>query len=669
MEEPSNYRKNAQFPHPEPNRGKPFTHFLFKALLFASIIVVVPLFPSQAPEFIAESLITKFWELIHLLFIGIAVSYGLFCRRNAEIGIETESRLDSLQNDMSRMFHVSSSRCEDGYDNPYGFGEKRVIGETVVDEQWNLNPNFSSTQNSNIQAWNSQYFQGESMVVVARPNCGFSELGESRSVGDYKPLGLPVRSLRSRIRKRESSEVVCGNESGSGSLGSYSSFDESGNLEFGDLGPQNLERRFDDAVASPSPIPWCSRSGRMETREKLNPISRPAHFRPLSVDETQFESLGMMRTPSLRSTVSFSSHASSMSSSQGDDSPSCSVASVVTDSEAEDEVEETSFQGSSASSGALSPPKLMKSDVRKTKSNHGSSDSLASQSPPKPMKSDVRKTKSNHGSSASLASQSPPKPMKPDARKVKNYQGSSSSLGFPSLPNTMDDKASSSALHTRGYSFGSLYDNDLGSPKDYLKELRESSRDDVFRSKESEPSFVNPEAKLASPKKASLRGKSVRTIRSSRLTKRSTDHGGMQGNQVDDVGDDIETEFSRGETTRSEGIHTPTSGNTKQSFDNLSLVTKLTLLEDQAGEVKEFSENVSAKPEEQAEIKAKMPRLSLDSNDVDCASVQGTRTPDSNEVDKKAGEFIAKFREQIRLQKVASMERSRGLRFGSNYIR
>ena len=43
--------------------------------------------------------------------------------------------------------------------------------------------------------------------------------------------------------------------------------------------------------------------------------------------------------------------------------------------------------------------------------------------------------------------------------------------------------------------------------------------------------------------------------------------------------------------------------------------------------------------------------------------------PYSDEVDKKAGEFIAKFREQIRLQKMASIGRSRGVGMSGNHFR
>lgn len=39
---------------------------------------------------------------------------------------------------------------------------------------------------------------------------------------------------------------------------------------------------------------------------------------------------------------------------------------------------------------------------------------------------------------------------------------------------------------------------------------------------------------------------------------------------------------------------------------------------------------------------------------------------DENEVDKKADEFIAKFREQIRLQRIASIKKSTGQRSARN---
>lgn len=601
-------------------------------------LVLVPLFPSQAPEFISQSIITKLWELIHLLFIGIAVSYGLFCRRNVDdqVSFDTtaHSKFDNLQHDMSRMFHFSSisedvyegNPCfdaqfhlgqpridlnsyvsENGVQNSCGYGEKSgVQGGNLTNISMSGNDFGNSCgygEKSVVQAWNAQYLQGESMVVVAEPNCGVGELNEPRSVVDYKPLGLPVRSLRSRIRNGETGEVFSGNDETSfGSVDEKFGDVESRDENFGELGPRNLEEKFDEAfVASPSPILWHSRSGRRrETREKLSAVYRPSlHFRPLSVDETQFES---MRTSSLRSTVSFSSNASSMSSSQGDDSPSHSVASEVMSSKLEDEGKTTSSRASSSGSSGSTSPR-----------------------------------------------------MKPDVRKAKSYREGSSASSSPSPPKPIDDKVSTGALHMRGHSFGSLYENDLRGAKDYLKEVRESRREDILDRKEPGPSTLNLEKKpkSASLRKASLRGKSVRTVRSSRLTTVETkNREEKQGNRIDEH---VQTTFSRNEEV--DGV---VDGTSKQNFD--------TLPEYQKKEMQECSENASAKSEEHADNETEKFRLSL-AEDADAEYI-GNATPEyTSEVDKKAGEFIAKFREQIRLQKVASMERSRGLRLSGNYFR
>lgn len=48
----------------------------------------------------------------------------------------------------------------------------------------------------------------------------------------------------------------------------------------------SLEQSFKEAAAVASPIPWHSRSRRMEMRDKVGDVNRPSHFRPLSVGET-----------------------------------------------------------------------------------------------------------------------------------------------------------------------------------------------------------------------------------------------------------------------------------------------------------------------------------------------------------------------------------------------
>ncbi|XP_057435939.1 uncharacterized protein LOC130728465 [Lotus japonicus] len=327
---------------PKPiNQGKSCSGFLFKVLFLALLVLVLPLFPSQAPEFVSQTALTKFWELLHLLFIGIAVTYGLFSRRNAELDshVETHSSDGSSPSYVSKMF-PGSALFGDGGENSSGFDEKRVmhcwdppqnydgeqpggvcsnVGGTVgvFDEQYKPqlpipedNFGFPFRYDGNgtnvVQAWNSEYYHSEPVVVVAQP---YVSAGESGEVVGHKPLGLPVRSLRSVAREGDGPNFINESDSSSGSRASSKSSDKSrGNREFGDLGPSNLEKQFNDAAAvggSASPIPWRSRGGKMEREKSYGNVTHPSHFRPLSFDEA---------VGSLQSTTSFSPHSSMYSS-------------------------------------------------------------------------------------------------------------------------------------------------------------------------------------------------------------------------------------------------------------------------------------------------------------------------------------------------------------------
>ncbi|XP_061375894.1 uncharacterized protein LOC133317987 [Gastrolobium bilobum] len=327
---------------PKPiNQGKSCSGFLFKYLFLALFIIAIPLFPSQAPDFVSQTILPKFWELLHLLFIGIAVAYGLFSRRNAELEthVETHSSADSTPSYVSKMF-PSSTIFGDGCENPSGFDEKRMMhcwnpqyfdGEPgavcsnggtvgVFDEQYktqlpisedNFGYSVRCDGTNMVQAWNSEYYHSEPVVVVAQPYYTTGECGE---VVGYKPLGLPVRSLRSFSREVDSPKYINDSDSSSGSRGSSKSSGKNRDREFRDLGPSNLEKKFNDAAAvggSASPIPWHARSRSMERERRHGNVTHPSHFRPLSVDETKFEALG---SRSLQSTTSFSSHPSMYSS-------------------------------------------------------------------------------------------------------------------------------------------------------------------------------------------------------------------------------------------------------------------------------------------------------------------------------------------------------------------
>jgi hypothetical protein len=597
---------------PKPKcQGKSFTNFLFKSLFFALFLIVLPLFPSQAPEFVSQTIFAKFWELIHVLFIGIAVSYGLFGRRKVDVGIEeTHSSFDTSQSYVSSMFNVSSI-FEDGFENPCGSDEKRVIHswnnqfvESVdfvvcggVEEQHK--PKFSMSengfenpygcdQNNVAQAWNSQYFQGEPMVVLAQQNYGLDELGKPVSVIDNKPLGLPIRSLKSTARKLDSPEFINGSESGnSGSKGSSKSSDRSKSGDFGDLGPVNLEQKFHEAAAAasaPSPIPWRSRSIRMEMREKVKAASRPSHFRPLSVDETQFESL---KSRSFRSTGSFSSQNSSIS-------PSNSISSDLLNSSME--------------------------DLGEKLSSHG----------PSPE-----------------ASPSPPKPT--------------------------NGKASLNGLHSRHYSIGSISRKDASrSSENESKEWSKSRREDPLGGEDNRMDSLKLNMNPASLTKAPPRGKSVRTIRSSGLTAGAMKKEEILQNQIDDKSkktrENLKEAYMRKDKTKL-GLDSLMIDTSKQNLDYFSPppIPKATFSKYHKKEKEEFHENVAVGFEENSDTEAGNFHESSDEYDVS-GSVNDAG-PDSDEVDKKAGEFIAKFREQIMLQKMASIERSRGPHEGGNYFR
>ncbi|XVF33594.1 hypothetical protein REPUB_Repub17cG0181700 [Reevesia pubescens] len=557
-----------------------YTRFVGKLLFFTFFLIAIPLFPSQAPDFINQTVLNKFWELLHLMFIGIAVSYGLFGRRNVD-----NVNLDDSQSNVSAMFHVSSV-FEDGFDHSmYYSGQGKARFFNVK------NGSFENPYEENVvQAWSSKYFHGEPMVVLAQPNCGLEKYGDSGSFIDYnKPLGLPVRSLKSRVGSRGSPEF--GNGSSSESSGSSDSSDKSRTGRFGGLDSENLEGKFNESDVLGSPIPWRSRSGRMGERVHGG-ATRPSHFRPLSVDETQFESL---KSRSLRSTVSFSSQVSSQSH-----SPS-----------------------------SLSP------------SHSNSSES------PKSKMSELAKEWSPHPSFPSTS---------------------------PSIPKPMSSNASVNASHSRQYSEGSL----LGTHarkcfEDELKEFCDSKKDDSSSSKEWISGSLKFDAKPLAPSKASSRGKSVRTFRTFRAsgnTIGARDAGEKQENHTKrklTMGSDETEEAYTGESEpKTEGHNNLSVGFSRQNLGGDSYKPKPTSPKNQNREKQECSEN-SAESGEDLERENEDFQVSLDEETMSGTfSVAGG---DTYEVDRKADEFIAKFREQIRLQRTTSIETPRGLNTTGNFFR
>ncbi|KZV53295.1 Hydroxyproline-rich glycoprotein family protein [Dorcoceras hygrometricum] len=259
--------------------SKFFNHFLYKAGIVVVFFVLLPFFPSQAPEFISQTINARSWELLQLVFVGIAVSYGLFSKKNDGAEKDNSLNFDNAHSYVSKLLQVSSV-FDDEAEN-----------QTVIDE-------------NKVETWNSQYFRGEPVVLVAKDSSGFTEEKGSRPGTSQKPLLLPVRSLKQRVFDPKEVDLVDGLGEKKGSFNRTSSkrcitnsrksrigdFDglKSENLEGGKKenaflippisrisrngnsegsGSETLEGKMEESVVFRSPIPWRSRSGRMEMKE------------------------------------------------------------------------------------------------------------------------------------------------------------------------------------------------------------------------------------------------------------------------------------------------------------------------------------------------------------------------------------------------------------------
>ncbi|KAL6494126.1 hypothetical protein OROGR_032035 [Orobanche gracilis] len=283
-----------------------------KTLTVLVLLLAIPSFPSQAPDFIRQTIFTQFWEIIHLLFIGIAVSYGLFGRKTEKNEISRNDDSSAYISGISHLSHI----FEDGFGNVCcGPDEQDVMqsdyancicqcfggqflgkikcvvhggntrGSTTKIRSFtsnNARENFSDDNGENMnQAWSSKYLKSESLMVVSNV-----EQFPDESL-DYKPLNLPLRSLRSSVADPDKPELHKRNDS-SLEIEAKSKNDVVVRKNRGFM-PMNLEKKFEESDVLSS-IPWRSKSGRMENEEELNSMKPCAHCRPHSVwEEFEFE--------------------------------------------------------------------------------------------------------------------------------------------------------------------------------------------------------------------------------------------------------------------------------------------------------------------------------------------------------------------------------------------
>ncbi|CAL5197956.1 unnamed protein product [Lathyrus oleraceus] len=262
-----NVKQNQQ----DPNKFS--YNFVYKATIVLIFFVILPLFPSQAPDFINQNLLTRNWELLHLLFVGIAISYGLFSRRNQEHDKDNNnnnSKFDSAQTLVSRFLQVSS------------------FFEDEIDHQ---NQSAESDEITKLQTWSNQnqHYRNKPMVVVA-PQVKDSVFEDKQSGGEEKekPLLLPVRSLKSRLSD-EAGVLQSQSVDGSSKIGSKrfssNSFNKVRNYgEFEGVIANKMKAKDEEKenVVLASPIPWRSRSAsarmmepKKEAIEKTSKASMP----------------------------------------------------------------------------------------------------------------------------------------------------------------------------------------------------------------------------------------------------------------------------------------------------------------------------------------------------------------------------------------------------------
>ncbi|KAF8092387.1 hypothetical protein N665_0415s0007 [Sinapis alba] len=687
MASPSPYTKRRSVAAPPSINPRSKGGFFCKSILFTLFLLALPLFPSQAPEFVGETVLTKFWELIHLLFVGIAVAYGLFSRRSVQSSVDSRtSRVDeSSLSYVSSFFQVSSVFDEDSCD--FRSDESRLIHLSTRASVAVVNELEESESYNQVQAWNSQYYQGRSkVVVVARPAYGL----DGHVV--HQPLGLPVRSLRSGLRDNAAPED--------------SSCDESVN----EKAEESLaDQDIDEVMASPSPpvVPWHSRPEMMAMGD--NYLS---NFHPLSMDETHYAAL---ESRSSQSTVSSSSSSriSFESHTQNRLSPSRSVSQESLNLNVDESVKEKSLEASSRSSSPSLPPspplspspplaigdtlklvlhsrhhsdgslleehvrqvledELEGSDVRGKRTEIFSKKELGSKSlkltaessrkgksksrrsyPPDDDDSTTRRRDLQHKSDDHLLEDSIRKGLESDHNNLRVKKGRShesleltaeaSSLTIPAVDVQFQPKnaAKASRRSSRG-----------GRDTLPVKDIKRNSEDgfvDFDKSRKKDIPGDNKEVKSNSTRrepqswrgssKVSSRGKSVRTIRSDR-------HG-------KDLKTDGASSHDRTEAkAESHGRTKPR----RQWKEELAIV----LHQEKLSETQAKSEPQDDVVTEETEVEQLQLTLEEEEEAAAAWESQSNASHDHYEVDRKADEFIAKFREQIRLQKLHSGEQPRG---------
>ncbi|KAF8689361.1 hypothetical protein HU200_041901 [Digitaria exilis] len=237
----------------------------FRAALLALCVAVLPLLPT-APEAGAnggpgQAFLAKACELLHLLFVGIAVSYGLFSRKNnaaddGRAGVAADAEKDAA---------AAGNQTAVKADARYAW---RMFRDSIApfddDEEELLLPDSppGGGGREKLRSWSSLHRPEDPVVVVSN---GGGRTGHATDA--QATLSLPVRALRSQPAAAAQDANPGGGET-----------------------PRSRSRRGSatgEETVLPSPIPWRSRSGRRldaeaGRSESPSPSPSPRRLSPAS---------------------------------------------------------------------------------------------------------------------------------------------------------------------------------------------------------------------------------------------------------------------------------------------------------------------------------------------------------------------------------------------------
>ncbi|XP_021768002.1 uncharacterized protein LOC110732375 [Chenopodium quinoa] len=625
------------------NKKKPskfYSNFLFKAIIITIFLVIITLFPSEAPEIVSPSIFSRWWELLHLIFVGIAVSYGLFSRKKVDDDSEGD-KFDTAQSYVSKLLQVPSV-FDDDVDSPTGSHDNHIHNHSF---------NNNNNNNSKVQTWSSQYYRNEPKLVVANNS---AIVDDNKSGFGEKPLLLPVRSLKSMVsdgndvdsgvsrvyarsnskelsndsRRISRNDVKMASEEDYGVSRGYARSNSGVSAKGG-----NDSRRMsrNDSVKSRGSVhsEFGSVNGDDEVSRSLSKTNSNSSSRGISrisrkpsggdyggLDDEVVEERKEKVEESvvLPSPIPWRSRSGRMEvNKESIDSSLHSLPASLEESGAAQLLRSESSLSSRSSSSSSSPKELSPSPTLSSPKRLSPAPSLSSESLAKSVEDYGRKKPvySSH------LPPPPPPPPPPPSHKSQFVKANSSKLN--------DEKSSRCTEFKRSI---------WSEPKDIGKANREEPLN---------RSYTGLETKPRSGTDSSSVGKSVRTVRAGDMISARNSRG-IDAEDRRSVDNDSELSDVSEKPERKTAGYNPISRGSFTEYPK---------------ETRDFLEQVLVRSDDDSE--------SEDDNyveeRVEPAKVEESPSDNVDEgpdVDKKADEFIAKFREQIRLQRIESIKRTAG---------